>query len=221
MANIFPKWTVTLPIKLAVMGLSLGAVVFTAAVYYLTPKYSRVGYNPVQPIAFEHSLHATQLGIDCRYCHQSVEISATSSVPSVQTCMTCHSQVKKGSLKLQALYDAWNNGKADGPAVHWVRIHQEPDFAYFNHSIHVNSGISCVSCHGNVNHMQTVSQKEPQSMSWCLDCHRHPEAKIRPLNKVYDLDWKAHHAWLEKEPGEDLVKQLNINPPQTCSGCHR
>ena len=221
MANIFPKWTVTLPFKLAVVSLTLGAVVFIAVVYYCTPKYSRTGYMPVQPVAFDHSLHVTQLGVDCRYCHQSVDVSATSSLPSVQTCMTCHSQVRKNSPKLELIRDAWNNGKGDGPALHWVRIHQVPDYAYFNHAIHVNSGVSCVSCHGKVNHMQAVWQDQPQSMSWCLDCHRHPENKIRPQNKVYELDWKAAKPVPSDLKGTELVKQRNIRPTESCAGCHR
>ena len=221
MANIFPKWTVNLPIKLAVVGLSLGAIVFAAAVYYLTPKYSRVGYSPVQPVAFDHFLHAGQVGIDCRYCHQAVETSASSSLPSVQTCMTCHSQIKKNSPKLQPLFDAWNNGKADGPAVRWTRIHQAPDYTYFNHSIHVNSGVSCVSCHGNVNHMAVVWHHQPQSMGWCLECHRHPETALRSMDKVYDLDWKNSKPVAGNASGANLVKEMNINPSQSCSACHR
>jgi len=221
MANIFPKWTVTLPVKLIVLAIVLGSVVFTGVAYYFTPKYTRVGYQPTQPVAFDHSIHAQQLGIDCRYCHQSVEVSARSSIPSVQTCMTCHSQIRKDSPKLQVIRDAWNGGKGDGPAVRWVRIHKAPDYVYYNHAIHVNSGVSCVSCHGNVNHMTEVWHDQPQSMGWCLECHRHPENQIRPRDKVYDLDWKPASAEEQKIMGRKLVKELNINPPQTCAGCHR
>ena len=135
--------------------------------------------------------------------------------------MTCHSQIKKNSPKLEVIHEAWNSGRADGPAVRWTRIHEAPDYAYFNHAIHVNSGVSCVSCHGNVNHMEVVWHQESLSMGWCLECHRHPEAALRPLDKVYDLDWKNRGSDSSAADGSNLVKQLNINPSQSCAACHR
>ena len=221
MANIFPRWTVTLPLRLAVFGTVLAGLVILGVTYYVTPKYSRVGYEPVQPIPFDHSLHVNQLGIDCRYCHQSVEVSANSSVPSVQTCMTCHTHIKKESPKLEPLRAAWNNGQGDGPALRWVRIHEVPDYAFFNHAAHVNAGVSCVSCHGNVNHMAAVSQTQPQSMGWCLDCHRHPDVNIRPRDKVTDLDWQPANGEKAKTVGAKIINEKQIAPPQNCGACHR
>lgn len=221
MANIFPAWTKWVPLKVLIALICIGTVTAGGVTYYFTPKYTRVGYQPVQPVTFQHSLHANQLGIDCRYCHQSVEVSGTSSVPSVQTCMTCHKHVKKDSPKLQIIRDAWNDGKGDGPAVKWVRIHQAPDYVYFNHSIHVNSGVSCFSCHGQINQMDVVYQDQPQSMAWCLECHRHPEKQIRPEGEVFNLDWKPESAKKQREMGEQFVKEWNINPPESCAGCHR
>ena len=119
--------------------------------------------------------------------------------------------------KLAAVRESWQSGNP----VDWVKIHQVPDFAYFNHSVHVNRGISCVSCHGQVNHMDVVYQKEPLSMGWCLNCHRHPENNLRPVSQVFNLDWKPGTGQSQEQFGLDLKKQWNINPPQTCEGCHR
>ena len=102
-----------------------------------------------------------------------------------------------------------------------MKIHQVPDFAYFNHSVHVNRGISCVSCHGQVNHMDVVYQQEPLSMGWCLNCHRHPENNLRPVSQVFNLDWKPGNGQSQEQIGLNLKEQWNINPPQTCEGCHR
>lgn len=215
MANIFPKWTNKLPIQILV-GLSVIAGTVVAGVsYYFTPKYTRVGYMPTQPVAYDHSLHVTQLGMDCRFCHTGVEESGYSNVPDTQTCMKCHSQVKSDSPKLAPIRASWQTGQP----MQWVRIHQAPDYVYFNHAVHVNRGISCVSCHGNINHMEVVFHDQPQSMGWCLDCHREPEKNIRPVEYVYDLDWKPQED--QEELGTKLVKEWNVNPPKTCAGCHR
>ncbi len=217
MANIFPPSSNRLPVQILV-GVGILGVLLNAAVwYYFTPKYTRVGYTPIQPVAFDHSLHATQLGMDCRYCHSAVEVSSHSNIPNTQTCMNCHRAVKPDSPKLAAVRESWKTGAP----VPWVRIHQTPDFVYFNHSAHVNRGVSCFSCHGSINHMRVISHDQPQSMSWCLDCHRAPELKIRPRDKVFDLDWKATSPEAQKELGQKLVHEWNVKPPVTCAGCHR
>ncbi len=196
--------------------MAIGTAITIAFTYYFTPKYTRVGYMPTQPVAFEHAIHVTQLGLDCRYCHFAVETSSVAGIPPTQTCMNCHSQIRKDSPKLEAVRQSWQTGEP----IHWIRIHRAPDFVYFNHSVHVNRGISCVSCHGHINHMRTVWHDQPQSMSWCLDCHRHPEKNIRPLDKVYDLDWKPEGV-SQEQMGEKLVRDWGIDPPKTCAGCHR
>lgn len=150
------------------------------------PKYTRVGYQPTQPAAFDHSLHVNQLGMDCRYCHTGVEKSSHSNVPGTQTCMNCHTQIKSQSSKLSAVRDSWKTGNP----VPWVRIHKAPDYVYFNHAVHVNRGVSCVACHGHVNHMEVVYHAKPHSMGWCLECHRAPENHLRPLDQVTNLDWE-------------------------------
>jgi len=217
MANVFPKWCNWLPIRLLACGVVLGTTVVVGMSYYFTPKYVSIGYQPVQPIAFDHSIHATQLGLDCRYCHTGVESSEHANIPNSQTCMNCHTQIRKDSPKLTALYDSWRTGQP----IHWVRIHQLPDHVYFNHSVHVNRGISCVRCHGNVNHMQVVRQDQPLSMGWCLECHRHPEMQIRPTQFVFNLDWKPGAGFDQEVDGKRLVKEWNVSPPITCAGCHR
>lgn len=218
MANLFPKWSNRLPLHL-VAGVALFATAATAGVtYYFTPKYTRMGYMPTQPVPFSHNIHVTQLGMDCRYCHSYVELSQHSNVPNTQTCMNCHTQIKANSPKLQVVRDSWKTGEP----ISWVRIHRVPDYAYFNHSAHVNRGVSCVSCHGKVNHMEVVYQDQPQSMSWCLDCHRAPENHLRPIAEVTHLDWKPEDIGrTQRELGLELKQKWNVNPPVTCGGCHR
>jgi Cytochrome c7 and related cytochrome c len=217
MANFFPRWTNYLAIKIVFCLLVFGGAASAAYWWYLTPEYMRQGYQPVQPVPFPHDIHVTQLGLDCRYCHSYVQVSSASNVPTTQTCMNCHQQVQKDNPKLWAVKQSWETGQP----MHWVRVHQIPDFAYFNHAVHVNRGISCVSCHGDVNHMDVVYQHEPLTMGWCLNCHRHPEENLRPVNQVFNLDWKPSSGESQQQIGTELQKQWNINPPQNCAGCHR
>ncbi len=218
MSKVFPKGANSLPLKIVVF---LGIFVTTtlaSITYYVTPKYTRVGYEPIQPVPYDHSFHVNELGLDCRYCHSKVEQASHANVPASSTCMNCHSIIKTDSPLLETVRASYQSGEP----VPWVRVHQVPDYVYFDHSVHVNRGISCVECHGNVNTMEVVKHVEPQSMGWCLDCHRHPEEKIRPLDQVFNLDWE--HPGGEKaqlELGKQLVNSWNVNPPQSCSGCHR
>jgi len=217
MANIFPRWTNYLPVKIVFCLLVLSSAASAAYWYYLTPEYMRAGYQPVQPVPFSHDIHVTQLGMDCRYCHSYVEVSSHSNIPTTQTCMNCHTQIQSTNPKLAAVRESWQSGQP----VDWLEIHQIPDFAYFNHSAHVNRGISCVSCHGQVNHMDVVFQQEALSMGWCLKCHRHPEDNLRPANQVFNLDWKPGTQQTQQQIGLELKEKWNIDPPQNCAGCHR
>lgn len=216
MSDIFPKWTNKLPAMIAVGGLLVGGVVTAGVTYYFTPKYSRVGYTPVQPVAFSHAIHADQLGIDCRYCHNGVEKSWYSNVPAASTCMNCHNQVLKDDPKLALVRES----AATGKPIAWVQLHKTPDYVYFNHSVHVNRGVSCVHCHGPVNKMDEVRHSKSLGMSFCLECHRDPAAKIRPVDQVYNLDWQAPEGFAKKE-GAKLVKDWNVHPGESCSVCHR
>ena len=222
MSAIFPKWTNRLPL-LVILGGGLMATAVTAGVwYYFTPKYFRVGYQPIQPVAFSHKTHAGQLGIDCRYCHNSVEKSWFSNIPSASTCMNCHNQVLKDDPRLALVRES----AASGKPIPWVQIHRVPDFVYFNHSVHVTRGISCVECHGRIDQMDEVYHAKPLSMSFCLDCHRDPGAKLRPLDKVTDLGWKWSDDPLEalkaqKAHGDMMIKNMKVESLDNCSACHR
>lgn len=207
----FPKWTNSLPWKAALVAPVVAAVASAVYWFYFTPAYTRVGYNPKQPVAFSHSIHADQLGIDCRYCHSAVERSWFSNIPASSTCMNCHSLILKDDPKLALVRESYQTGKP----IPWVQIHKLADFAYFNHSVHVNRGISCVHCHGPINHMDEVYEAKSLSMSFCLDCHRAPEEKIRPVELVTQLDWQG------VVDGKKLVHDWNVKPGQSCSTCHR
>ncbi|HEX3799412.1 MAG TPA: cytochrome c3 family protein [Verrucomicrobiae bacterium] len=222
MSDIFPKWTNRLPLMI-IVGVVLVSTAVTAGVwYYFTNKYTNAGFMPVQPVAFSHEIHAGELGVDCRYCHNAVEKSWYSNVPASSVCMNCHNQVLKDDPKLAVVRDSYASGKP----IKWIQIHKLPDYVYFNHSVHVNRGVSCVECHGQINHMDEVHQAKALSMSFCLDCHRNPAAHLRPLDKITDLDWKwsdnpVEAADLQKANGKKFVHDWNVESMQNCSACHR
>jgi len=208
-------------VLLAVAGLA-GAGVAAGVTIYLTPKYYRVGYEPVQPVPFSHQVHAGQLGIDCRYCHNGVEKSWFANLPGASTCMNCHTLVLKDDPRLQIVRDS----AANNTPIPWVQIHHTPDYVYFNHSVHVTRGISCVECHGRIDQMDEVRHDKPLSMSFCLDCHRDPAAAIRPVDKVTKLDWQwstnsIEAARLQEVNGQKFVHDWKVESLQSCSACHR
>jgi hypothetical protein len=188
------------------------------AVYIADPITQRVGYQPKQPVPYSHALHAGELGIDCRYCHDTVEQTASASIPPTQTCMNCHAKIRSTSEKLIAVRESY----ALGMPIEWVRVHDLPDFVYFNHSAHVNRGVGCASCHGRVDKMEVVQQDQPLSMGWCLNCHTAPEQHLRPADEITNL------AYVPLEDQETLGKRLKeeykIRDRQQlteCSLCHR
>jgi hypothetical protein len=245
MSKLFPKSANRLPLQIVIYLCLVGGIASAGIDYYATNKYANVGYAPVQPVPYSHALHAGQLGIDCRYCHSNVEKSGFANLPTAQTCMNCHSQVKADSPLLAVVRKSYESDssswrrsevvpslpadrkvEAAGEPVPWVQIHMLPDYVYFNHSVHVTRGISCVECHGRIDTMDVVDQEKSLSMGFCLDCHRAPEEHLRDLNdpaqKVTNLGWldpkgEAHQI----EQGTNLVKKLDIHPPTSCSGCHR
>ena len=242
MANFFPRWTNFLPLKIAICAGAVATGAVFAFTYYATPKTLAAGYQPSQPIPFSHKIHVDQLGLDCRYCHSFEDVSGTSNVPGNNTCWNCHQHVQKESPKLQPLRDRMiDPDPADpskrhpdfGKPIQWVRVHKLPDYVYFNHSAHLNRGISCQSCHGDVDRMETVYQKNSLSMGWCLECHRAPENHLRPLEEVFNLKYdpqvyfNEHQSEMEKlgvKKPEDLGKVLkehwNIHAKETCATCH-
>jgi hypothetical protein len=197
----------------------LVAGLFVAAMGVVRSDYiGGVGVAPAQPVPFSHAHHAGELGIDCRYCHIQVETNATAGLPPTHTCMTCHSQI-------------WTNADMLGPVrnslVHdvplqWARVNRLPDYVYFNHSIHIDKGIGCSSCHGAVDKMQLTYPARNFSMDFCLSCHRAPEKNVRTPDQIWNMEWMAPAN--QSTLGPDLVRQYHINggPRLTdCSICHR
>jgi len=171
-----------------------------------------------QPIQFSHKHHVEDDGIDCRYCHTSVEQSAFAGIPPTKTCMNCHSQIFAASPYLEPIRESFRTGKP----IEWTRVHKLPEFVYFNHSIHVNKGVGCASCHGQVNLMPLVRQVASLQMEWCLDCHRHPERALRPREQVFNMHWQPPADQLEQ--GRRLAREYNIRSVEeltSCSTCHR
>lgn len=207
-ANLWPLYAV-----IAVTLLGIGVVGFFW--YFGSPQYLDVGYRPQQPVDYSHKLHAGDLGIDCRYCHTTVEVSAKANVPPTETCMNCHTLIGTDRPTLELVRESW----ATGNSIEWVRIHDLPDYSFFNHSAHITAGIGCESCHGNVAAMVKVEQKEPLSMGWCLTCHRAPEQYIRRRDQITTMNWTPPAD--QAEFAKKVIIEKNINPPTDCSGCHR
>lgn len=217
MSKLFPKSANKLPLQIIIYLCVLGGIATAGVTYYMTPKYTRVGYAPVQPVPYSHALHVGQLGLDCRYCHSNVDKSGFANLPSSQTCMNCHNTVKKDSPLLAPVRQSYESGEP----VPWVQIHELPDFAFFNHAAHVNRGVSCVECHGKINEMDVVTHTQPLSMGFCLECHRNPQLRVREPGDVYNLDSQTIAAKSGETAGQKFVHDWKIKPPQSCTGCHR
>ena len=168
-----------------------------------------------QPIQFSHERHVAGNGIDCRYCHTSVEESSFAGIPPTKTCMNCHSEIFSGSPYLEPVRQIFRSDRS----IEWTRVHDLPDFVYFNHSIHVNKGVGCTTCHGQVDRMPLIWQEKSLQMEWCIDCHRNPEQYVRPRSAVFSVDYTAPSNQLEL--GRQLVAQYNIQKLTSCSTCHR
>jgi hypothetical protein len=231
---MFPRWAnYALPV-LIVMVLGGALYVPTVVTFGFSPQATDVGYAPVQPIPYSHALHVGQLGLDCRYCHSTVESAGFAAIPATQTCMNCHTGIKNDGLgidqskfpNIARLKESWDTGKP----VQWVKVHDLPDYAYFNHSAHINSGIGCVSCHGRIDTMEVVKQDQRLSMSWCIECHREPEKHLRPRDQVTNMHYQP--AQMDGETpeaaqlriGKELKSKYHIRDQQymtSCSTCHR
>ena len=223
MSDVFPRWTNRLPGQIIFGLLLIGGVVTAGLTYFFTPKYTRVGYQPTQPVPFSHSIHVQQLGLDCRYCHDGVEKSWYSNVPAADTCMNCHSAIRANDPKLEPVRASY---KDQNKPVEWVQIHKLPDYVYFNHSVHVNRGVSCVECHGRIDQMDEVRHEKQFSMTFCLDCHRElspengdPNKRLRPLDKITDLAYERSGDTANRD--RDFVKEWHIKTSENCSACHR
>jgi hypothetical protein len=215
LAQIFPQWTNKIPVILIfiIIGIILAVIGFFW--YFGSPEYTDVGYRPVQPVPYSHKLHAGDLGMDCRYCHNFIEVSAKANIPPTQTCMNCHTLIKTDSEKLVMVRESWSSGKP----IEWVRVHKLPDFVFFNHSIHLRAGVGCQSCHGTVPEMEEIMQVEPLSMGWCLNCHRNPDMHLRAGSDITSMKWNPAADQLAF--ARKVKQEKNIVPPVECSGCHR
>jgi Cytochrome c3 len=191
-------------------GLGWGLSVFARSSYV-----TNIGITRAQPIPFSHEHHVNGLGIDCRYCHTSVERSAYPGMPPTKTCMNCHQQIWVGSEMLAPVRDSFRTGVP----IEWSRVHRLAEFAYFNHSVHVNKGVGCTTCHGPVNNMPLMWQHGTLLMEWCLDCHRKPELYVRDKKDVFSVDWEPPSN--QAEIGKKLVDEYRIQSLIHCSTCHR
>ena len=210
--QIFPKWANHVPALIGLVFLLIISFVIFVFWYWFSPKNLNVGYQPEQPIPFSHRKHAGELGMDCRYCHGG---QGHIQVPNTDTCMNCHHMIKTDSPHIKKIQESY----ATDTPIPWVRIHSLPDYVYFNHSRHINSGVSCVTCHGRIDKMEVVRQVQPLSMGWCLECHREPEKYLRPVEHVTQLDWEPKGDQLEL--GKLLKEKYDVNPKEYCSTCHR
>lgn len=174
-----------------------------------------VGVALDQPVPFSHKHHVAGLGIDCRYCHSTVEISSSAGMPPTETCMSCHSQIWADSPMLEPVRASFRNDQS----IRWTRVHDLPGFAYFNHSIHVKKGIGCATCHGRVDQMPLMWKTNTLYMEWCLECHRQPERFVRPRDQVFNMAYQAPSDQLDL--GRKLVEEYKIRKLTDCSVCHR
>jgi hypothetical protein len=198
-----------------------GAVFFIAGLLGLFDQINRSPWVTTahvakeQPIQFSHERHVAGNGIDCRYCHTSVEDSSFAGIPPTKTCMNCHSQIFSNSPFLEPVRESFRSGRS----IAWVRVNDLPDFVYFNHSIHVNKGVGCTTCHGPVDRMPLMRQEASLQMEWCVDCHRHPERYVRPREEVFSVSYEPPSNQIEL--GTRLVEEYRIQKLTSCSTCHR
>jgi hypothetical protein len=216
MSQIFHHSTNTLS-RLSIFG----ALFLAAGTLWLileinrSPYVTQSGVAREQPVPFSHAHHVAGMGIDCRYCHASVETSATAGIPPTKTCMNCHSQIWNQSPMLEPVRESFRTDRS----IEWVRVHDLPDFAYFQHASHVNKGIGCSTCHGRVDRMPLMAQAASLQMEWCLECHRNPAKYVRPQDQVFNIAYEAPDNQLEL--GGELVKKYALKPSTSCSTCHR
>ena len=198
-----------------------GAVFFIAALLGLfdtvnrSPWMTQARVARAQPLQFSHERHVAGNGIDCRYCHTTVETSSFAGIPPTKTCMNCHSQIFSNSPFLEPVRQSFRTDRS----IEWIRVHDLPDFVYFNHGIHIHKGIGCTTCHGQVDRMPLMWQEQSLQMEWCVNCHRYPELYVRPRDQVFSVDYVAPSNQLEL--GRRLVDEYQIQKLTSCSTCHR
>jgi hypothetical protein len=216
MASVFPQWSNTAT-RVAILAIVGGGFASLAApmIWVRTP-WARAQHDAAdQPVEMDHRHHVHDDGIDCKYCHNTVYRAATAGIPSTDKCMGCHEQIWAQSPMLEVVRRSYFSGRP----IPWNRVHQLPGFVYFNHSIHVNKGFGCATCHGRVDQMAAVHQVATLTMEWCLDCHRNPENYIRPLDQITNMAWTAGEG--QAEVGRALVARLGVRSLTGCTTCHR
>lgn len=216
MAQIFHPSTNTIS-RVTIFGGVFILALISFGLYKLgdSPYFTEVGVPRVQPVPFSHRHHVSELGIDCRYCHTSVENSSFAGLPPTATCMTCHSQIWVNSSMLQPVRASYRNGTS----ISWTRVNDLPQFVYFNHSIHISKGIGCTTCHGPIGKMTLTWRANTLYMRWCLNCHRNPEKYVRPRSQVFNVNYQPPPNQLEL--GRRLVKEYKIRSLTDCYTCHR
>ena len=216
MAQIFHPSTNTLS-KVSIFG----AVFFVLGLMFVvnginrSPYMTQTGVAREQPVPFSHKHHVSGIGIDCRYCHTTVETSSFAGIPATETCMSCHSQIWADSPMLEPVRASFRTGQS----LEWTRVHDLPGFVYFNHGIHVSKGVGCATCHGRVDQMPLMWKENTLHMEWCLNCHRNPEQYVRPKDQVFRMDYQPAEDQLAL--GAKLVKEYKIRKLTDCSVCHR
>jgi len=216
MAQIFHRSTNTIS-RVSVFG-GIGIIVVlvaTLAAINRSSYVTAVGVARSQPVQFSHKHHVSDDGIDCRYCHTSVEESSFAGIPSTKICMNCHTQIWAESPILEPVRESFRTGKS----LEWTRVHNLPGFVYFDHSIHVHKGVGCTTCHGRVDQMPLMWRENTLYMEWCLECHRNPERFVRPRDQVFNMDWQPPSDQIVL--GQKLMRQYNIERLTSCSVCHR
>lgn len=216
MAQIFHRSTNALS-RVSIFGIGFLLAGIIAAAYAIDRGSFNTDVAVVkdQPVPFSHKHHVTDDGIDCRYCHTSVETSNHAGVPATEVCMSCHSQIWANANILEPVRSSWRTGES----LAWTRVHDLPDYVYFNHSIHVSKGIGCASCHGRVDQMPLMFKVNTLNMNWCLDCHRQPEKYVRPRDQVFNMAYQPPQDQLAL--GKKLVAEYHIQKLTDCNTCHR
>jgi len=221
MAQVFHPGANTIS-KVSIIGTVLGVLTLGSALYASNVIYGNNVYVPIeQPVQFSHKHHVGDDGIDCRYCHTSVDKSSFAGIPPTQTCMTCHSQLWSDSPMLQVVQDSYRTGKP----IQWRRVHDLPDHVYFNHSVHVKKGVACVTCHGQIDNMPQTWKVKNLAMDWCTNCHKHPQGNLRPKEFEFSMSWQppadknARNALQKKLMSENHIR--SAHQLTNCSTCHR
>ena len=217
MKTVFPDWSDAAFRIVLVLVMLIGlAAVIGPMVYVRTPFHQRREFPLDQPAQFDHRHHVGDDNIDCLFCHANARRAPFAGIPAVEVCMGCHAQVWPKSVQLELVRRSYYSGAP----LRWQRVHEVPDYVYFDHSIHVNKGVGCVSCHGRVDKMALAYQVAPLSMGWCLDCHRSPEKNLRPLDQITNMDWQPPPG-RAVELGRELAQLYGVQSKTNCTTCHR